>query len=90
MPNININTSLFKINKEIENKNLKLLDIVNFLNVILEIKRFKRAKLIMRYRENIKNHYSTFINKYNLANKKISIDSITGLYSTELESRLNI
>ena len=86
----NINTSLFKINKEIENKNLKLLNIMNFLNVILEIKKFKRAKLIIRYRENIKNHYSTFINEYNLANKKISIDSIIGLYSIEFESRLNI
>ena len=63
---------------------------MNFLNVILEIKKFKRAKLIIRYRENIKNHYSTFINEYNLANKKISIDSIIGLYSIEFESRLNI
>lgn len=103
----NINTSLFKINKDLiqirdRKQEFEIIEYYEFSKplpdsdlVILEI---KRAKLIIRYRENIKNHYFklisiiSFINEYNLADKKISIDSITELYSifTELESRLNI
>ena len=78
----NINTSLFKINKDLiqirdRKQEFEIIEYCEFSKPLLKIKRAKLISIIL-----------SFINEYNLANKKISIDSIIDF--TKFESRLNI